>query len=179
VGGKFTAYRSIAEDVVDRVCDKLGVKTKGLTAHENLPGAEMLLLEKLRTKSKEIGSKFGISENTLNHLKELYGSRYMEVLEYVARDSSLRKPLCERNLDIEAEIPHAIEHESAFTLSDFMLRRSLIAYRECEGLDCCNTVASKMGSILGWSEQERLSEIERYEKEIRVRHEYETRPDLR
>ena len=173
IGGKLTAYRSIAEDVVDKVCDKLQVRTKGTTANENLPGAEIQVIEKARTKSKEIASKHGISEATLKHLIELYGSRYTEVLEYAARDPSLRSALCERNLDIEAEIPHAIEHESALTLSDFMLRRALIAYRECEGLDCCSAVANKMSKILGWDEEETSLQIEDYRKQINLRHEYE------
>jgi glycerol-3-phosphate dehydrogenase len=173
IGGKLTAYRSIAEDVVDKVCDKLEVRTKGTTANENLPGAEIQVIETARTKSKEIASKYGISEATLKHLIELYGSRYTQVLEYVARDPSLRNALCERNLDIEAEIPHAIERESALTLSDFMLRRALIAYRECEGLDCCSAVANKMSKILGWDEEETSLQIENYRRQINLRHKYE------
>ena len=112
----------------------------------------------------------GITEETLNHLIDLYGSRYGEVLDYVSRDPLLRQPICGRNFDIEAEIPHAIERELALTLSDFMLRRSLIAYRECEGLDCCGKIANKMGKILGWDEQEIMSQIELYKKEIALRH---------
>lgn len=173
IGGKFTAYRSIAKDTVDKVCDKLGVNVRSTTADEKLPGADTSILERTRANIKSIASDNGISEETLNHLISLYGSRYGEVLRCVSRDPLLREFICERNPDIEAEAVHAIEHESALTLSDFMLRRCLIAYRECEGLDCCDKAAKRMAKILGWSEQEMFSQIESYRREIATRHTYE------
>jgi len=174
IGGKLTDYRGISEEVTDKVCKELGVKSRSATALKNLPGADVGVLEGARRDGKGIASRFDINERTLTHLIALYGSRYAEVLEYVQKNPSLRRTLCPHNPDIEAEIPHAIEHESARTLSDFMLRRSLIAYKECEGLDCCGTIAAQMGEILGWNEEEISSEIDRYKKEIHSRHEYET-----
>jgi len=94
----------------------------------------------------------------------------------VKNDERLGKRVCETNLDILAEVVHAVEKESALTLSDFMLRRSLIGFRQCEGLDCCETVAKKMGEILGWSDDQVSTQIRAYEKEIAVRHEYEREP---
>lgn len=173
VGGKLTAYRNIAEDTVDKVCAKLNVSVKCTTACEKLPGADSLILEKVRADIKTVATENGITEETLNHLISLYGSRYHEVLDYASRDSRLRESICKQNPDIEAEIVHAIEHEAALTLSDFMLRRSLIAYRQCEGLDCCDNAAKSMARFLGWSEEETFSQIESYRKQIAVRHAYE------
>jgi len=173
IGGKLTAYRSIAKDTLDKVCDKLGVNVNCTTAVEKLPGADTSALERARVDMKTIASSKGISEETFNHLISLYGSRYAEVLDYVSRDALLREPICDRNPDIEAQIPHAIERESALTLSDFMLRRSLIAYRECEGLDCCSKVAKKMAEILDWSDEQTSMQIDSFKKEIAIRHMFE------
>ena len=56
IGGKLTAYRGIAEDVVDKVCDELGVNLKSTTAKENLPGGDIPELEKARAGAKVIAS---------------------------------------------------------------------------------------------------------------------------
>ena len=77
--------------------------------------------------------------------------------------------------DIMAEVVHAIEKESAVTLTDFMIRRSLIAFRQCEGLDCCTKVAKKMGAILQWSSRKVTEQVNAYKKEIAMRHAYEKR----
>ena len=173
VGGKLTAYRSIAEDTVNKVCGKLNVSIKCTTACEKLPGADPVILEKVHENIRNIATENGITEETLNHLISLYGARYHEVLDYVSRDSSLREPICVQSPDIGAEVVHAIEHEAALTLADFMLRRSLIAYRRCEGLDCCDKAAKSMARVFGWSDEETLSQVESYRKQIAARHAYE------
>jgi len=173
IGGKLTAYRGIAEDVVDVACRKLGVRAACTTANENLPGADPVGLERVRLNMDLLASEYGISAEELDHLVSLYGSRCSEVLEYVKRDKQFSGRICETNLDIMAEIIHAIEKESALTLTDFMLRRSLIGFRQCEGLDCCKKVAQEMGEILDWSDHEVASQMQAYEKEIAMRHAYE------
>ena len=176
IGGKLTAYRGIAEDIVDAACKKLGTHSACTTAIEMLPGADSVELERVRAEVDSIASEYGVRAEELEHLVSLFGSRYKEVLNYVKNDERLGKRICETNLGIMAEVVHAVEKESALTLSDFMLRRSLIGFRQCEGLDCCETVAKKMGEILGWSDDQVSTQIRAYEKEIAVRHEYERKP---
>jgi len=173
IGGKLTAYRGIAKDIVDVACRKLDVRAVCMTANKSLPGADPIGLERVRLNMDSLASEYGITAEELDHLVSLYGSRCSEVLEYVKTDKRLSERICETNLDIMAEIIHAIEKESALTLTDFMLRRSLIGFRQCEGLDCRMKVGKKMGEILGWSDHEVASQIQAYEKEIAMRHAYE------
>jgi glycerol-3-phosphate dehydrogenase len=175
IGGKLTAYRSIAEDIVDTVCGKLSISADCATATERLPGGDLAELERARMHAKSIASEHGITAEALNHLMGLYGSRYREVLDYAKKDRSLRERICKTNPDIMAEIVHAVEKESAVTLTDFLLRRSLIGFRKCEGLDCCARVARKMGKALRWSSREVASQVRAYKNEIAVRHAYEKR----
>jgi glycerol-3-phosphate dehydrogenase len=127
----------------------------------------------VRTEAKAIASKYGIKEETVNRLVSLYGSRYTEVLDFVKKNKRLRDKICTKNPDITAEIAHAVEEESALTLTDFMLRRSLIGFRECEGLDCCVKVAKEMRRLLRWSDRETASQVRAYKGEIALRHAYE------
>jgi len=173
IGGKLTAYRGISEDLVDFASHKLGVRAACTTAKERLPGADPDELERVQANMNSLASQVGITAEQLNHLVSLYGSRYREVLDYVKNDGRLSERICETNLDIMAEIVHSIEKESALTLSDFMLRRSLIGFRQCEGLNCSPKVAKKMAEILAWSDQELSAQIEAYQKEIAMRHAYE------
>jgi glycerol-3-phosphate dehydrogenase len=173
IGGKLTAYRGIAEDITDVVCKKLGSRAECTTAKEKLPGADPAELEKVRMKPDSLAKEHGISVETLDRLVSLYGSRYTEVLDYLKKDRRLRERVCKTQPDIMAEVIHAVEKESALTLSDFMIRRSLIAFRECEGLDCCSKVAIKMGQALHWSSREVSSQIRAYKNEIEMRHAYE------
>jgi len=173
IGGKLTAYRGIAEDIVDVASQKLGTSASCTTAKEKLPGADSVELERVQRHMKSLASEYAISAEVLNHLVSLYGSRYREVLDYVKKDKRLREPICRTSPDIMAEVTHAVEKESALTLTDFMLRRSLIGFTQCEGLDCCVKVAEKMGKILRWSTREVSSQVSAYKKEIAMRHAYE------
>jgi len=173
IGGKLTAYRGIAEDIVDVAARKLGIHSVCTTAREHLPGADVAELGKFEANMDSLASEYGISRETLAHLISLYGSRCREVLDYVKKEKRLGERICKTNHDIMAEVIHAIEKESALTLSDFMLRRSLIGFRQCEGLDCCSKVAKKMGEILAWPYKELTSQIRAYKGEIAKRHSYE------
>jgi glycerol-3-phosphate dehydrogenase len=172
IGGKLTAYRGIAEDITDVVCKRLGSSAECMTAREKLPGANPAELEKVRVKADSLAKDYGISVETLDRLVSIYGSRYVEVLDCIQKDKQLKERICRVQPDIMAEVVHAIEKESALTLTDFMIRRSLIAFRECEGLDCCANAARKMGTILHWSSREVSTQINAYKNEIAMRHAY-------
>jgi glycerol-3-phosphate dehydrogenase len=173
IGGKLTAYRGIAEDVTDVACGKLASSSECTTANELLPGADPTVLERIHAEMDSVAIENGISVESLNRLVSLYGSRYTEVLDYLKKDRRLGERICKTQPDIMAEVVHAIEKESAITLTDFMIRRSLIAFRQCEGLDCCRKVARKMGAILHWSSRKAAEQVNAYKKEIAMRHAYE------
>jgi glycerol-3-phosphate dehydrogenase len=173
IGGKLTAYRGIAEDVTHVACGKLGSSAECTTANEKLPGADPTALERIKAQIDSVANENGISVESLDRLVSLYGSRYTEVLEYLKKDRRLGERICKTQPDIMAEVVHAIEKESAVTLTDFMIRRSLIAFRQCEGLDCCGKVARKRGAILHWSSRKATEQVNAYKKEIAMRHAYE------
>jgi glycerol-3-phosphate dehydrogenase len=173
IGGKLTAYRGIAEDITDVLCRKLGSSAECTTATEKLPGANPTELGKIHAQRDSLAKENGISVETLDRLVSLFGSRYTEVLDYLRKDRRLGEQICKTQPDIMAEVVHAIEKECAATLTDFMIRRSLIAFRQCEGLDCCGNVAKKMGAILHWNSREVTEQVNAYKKEIAIRHAYE------
>jgi glycerol-3-phosphate dehydrogenase len=157
LGGKITAYRAVAEDTVNLVCHKLGSKTLSSTAHIPLPGVPSPPQEAVERAAYESG----LATDTITHLANLYGSRYRQVLDLVKNDAQGGQKLCPHSPDIVAQVWHSIE-EGSRTISDFLLRRSTVGMRSCQGLDAADTVAREMGSLLGWSAEEQQRQVEHY-----------------
>jgi glycerol-3-phosphate dehydrogenase len=158
LGGKMTGYRAIAEEVVDIVCRKLGVKARCSTSGTPLPGAPPVSREKLGQTVQETG----LPRQVLEHLNALYGSRLYQVLDLVRSDIRGGQTICPHSPDILAQIWHAVKEESTITVGDFLLRRSAVGLASCRGLDAVETVAQEMGCLLEWSAAEQRRQIEEY-----------------
>ena len=164
LGGKITAYRAVAQDTVDVICRKLGLKAECTTAETPLPGAPVVPRERVEKEAQENS----LAVDIVVHLAELYGSRFSAVLDIVHKNKRGAEPLCPHCKDILAQVQHAIEEESALTVSDFLLRRSLSGLSHCQGLDAVETVASEMGRILGWSAEEQHVQVEAYKSQAEL-----------
>jgi glycerol-3-phosphate dehydrogenase len=158
LGGKITAYRAVAKDAVDTVCRKLGVKAACTTAEVPLPGAPAVSQEKMASAARESS----LPLNTVRHLAALYGSRFSQVLKLVESNKGSGQRLCPHSPDILAQVEHSVKEESAFTVADFLLRRSNAGLMSCQGLDAVETVAQEMGRLLKWSQAEQRRQVEDY-----------------
>jgi glycerol-3-phosphate dehydrogenase len=158
LGGKITAYRAVAKDATDTVCRKLGVKAACTTAEVPLPGAPAVSQEKMAGAAR----KSSLPLNTVRHLAALYGSRFSQVLKYVEGNKRGGQRLCPHTPDILAQVEHSVKEESAFTVADFLLRRSNAGLMSCQGLDAVETVAQEMGRLLKWSQAEKKRQVEDY-----------------
>ena len=158
LGGKITGGRGIAEEITNLVCNKLDFKAACKTATTLLPGASVLAQPEMIRCALE--SKLDIE--TVNYLASIYGSRFTEVLEMAERGSRGKQPLCHHAQDIVAQIWYAVAEESAFTISDFILRRSGLGLAECQGLDAVEIVGKEMGRLLEWSPEEQQRQVTEY-----------------
>jgi glycerol-3-phosphate dehydrogenase len=159
VGGKITAYRAIAEEVVDAANRALSRYGPSRTALEPLPGARPV---DLAARPGDIA----LDATTRAYLTSLYGGRAREVLDLTRGDPSLASPLCPHHRGIEAEIVHAVQNEWAQTLGDVLLRRNALGLSACQALDCVDRVADRIGAVLGWDQERRRKEIEAYRREV-------------
>ncbi len=157
-GGKLTGYRAIAQEAVDLVCHKLGIKTSCTTAELPLPGASSVSKQEVETAAQESG----LPQGTLAHLNALYGSRFYNILKLARSDARGGQAICPHSPDILAQIWHAVKEEGALTVGDFLLRRSMVGLSSCQGLDAVETVAQEMGRLLGWSTDEQRRQVETY-----------------
>ena len=168
VGGKITAYRDIAEEATDVVMRKLGRSAAGTTATTLLPGASPRAgqeKDKRDTNDNREGPD-GSSDQRRADLWALYGTRAVDVQALASREPALAAPLCPHHRGIAAEVVHAVEREWAQTLGDLLLRRTTLGLTACQGLDCIDEIAERMGGLLGWDQARRLMEVARYRAEV-------------
>jgi len=158
LGGKITGYRAIAQDTVDLLCKKLGVRACCRTAEAPLPGAPAVPRERVEQAAQENG----LLMETVVHLAALYGSRSSQVLDLARQDTRGGQPICPHCRDILSQVRYSVEEEGALTASDFLLRRSAVGRSSCQGLDAVVTVAQEMGHLLGWSAAEKERQVEAY-----------------
>ena len=84
------------------------------------------------------------------------------VLTVAGRAPELKERLCPTNPDIRAQLVYAVEHERTETLRDFLLRRTGIGTSACQGKDCCESIARRMGELKGWEPRRVDREIGEY-----------------
>ncbi len=141
-GGKLTAYRRMAERVVDRIEEALGRKPSACrTATEALPGGDVDVAA-----ARTALARAGMAALEADRLVGLYGSEAAAI----AADGG----------DIAAEARHAVLTEGALTLEDYWVRRSARAwFAEAGGLADLTPAAAAMAPLLGWSEPQRARQI--------------------
>ena len=109
-------------------------------------------------------ARLGLPEPKRGYLYSVYGSRTVEVLALASKNEISKRPLCPHSPAILAQIEHAVTEESALTVADCMLRRSMIGLSQCQGRDAVDTVAKEMGLLLGWTEAQQKQQIDEYLK---------------
>ncbi len=164
VGGKLTTYRSLAEEAVDLVIRELGRSSPACdTGQAPLPGATV----DFQSFSGDFQRQHpGLSEATRDHLLRVYGRRATLVMDLVAEDSSLAEVFDEETGAIAAEVVFVFQREFAQTISDCLLRRTMVGLNSSRGLNALDAVKTIARRQLGWSESRVKDETEAYRNEI-------------
>jgi glycerol-3-phosphate dehydrogenase len=169
VGGKLTTYRNLSRQTVDMVYGKLGLEAPASrTDKVPLPGGAVG--GDFETFAAEFKLTSGLSDELAERLLKLYGARAPEVLEMAGDEPSLRMPLSpsatvETGL-LGAEVLYAFKRELAQTLSDVLLRRTMVGLGPNVGLDVDEAAARVAVENLGWSEERARDEVEEYRRFI-------------
>ena len=142
-GGKLTAYRKMAERIVDDVQQALGKKqSTAATAVEPLVGGDLDPAAAIESLSFRLADR-GQAERLVG----LYGAEADEVVAHGPGPA--------------AEARHAVLHEGALTLEDYWVRRSGRAWFDHgAGLDALPPAAAEMASLLGWNAAESARQID-------------------
>jgi glycerol-3-phosphate dehydrogenase len=157
VGGKYTTYRLMARDVVNAAAP--WPVPPSPTRDLPLLGAPGYAA--LRNQRESLARDSGLSLGQVDHLLGRYGTETTAVLDLVADNPALGKPLVGDYL--AAEVVYAVRNEGALRLDDVLLRRTRAALETGDrALSAAPRVAGLMGDLLGWDASRREEEVERY-----------------
>jgi len=165
IGGKLTTYRNLSEQAVNLIFDKLKRRaTKCRTAEEKLPGAKT---ENFAAFSEQFKVENNLHEPAASRLLRIYGTRAREVINLAYKDRELLSPFSRLTGAIGAEILFSFESELAVTLTDCLMRRTLVGLDAAAGLDAVEAAARIARKYLGWDETRAAHEASEYRNYIR------------
>ena len=176
-GGKLTTYRKMAKEAVDTAVQLLKLTDKlprdlhsGQTFKYPLPGAVGWPEDDDHNKvAVEVGkmAEGTLSDAVCRSLTDNYGMRALEIAKRCAKDSSQREPIIEGRPEIMGQVDWGVQEELAASVADIMIRRTQIFYRDYDqGLGASDKVATRMATLIGWSDEEKQRHIEYYRARV-------------
>lgn len=161
-GGKYTTYRVMAQDVIDLAGKELHKEVRESTT-DRLPIVGADGYNALVQQVPLISTETHLSESTVVHLLNRYGSLMSEILQLIAQDSSLSKPLGGGLPYLRAEIHYAVSHEGARSVEDVVARRTRISFEaEENGAALLEDIADIIAPLLDWNRKQRVESIGQY-----------------
>lgn len=156
-GGKWTTYRLMAEEAVDRAiagADFTGV-APCRTHDMKLLGADGYRPDA----AADLAREFGLPQDVALHLNRSYGDR-AGVVAGIARDMGLSARLAEAHPYIEAEVIYAMRHEAAQRVADVLCRRMTLTHVDSKAATAAIArVADLMEDAAGWDATRKAAEI--------------------
>ena len=175
-GGKWTTYRQMAEDAVDKAIEVFNLSPKALETIPNISGLPYIhepvtltgtcQTQQLRligahryspTLHINLIQHFNLDPEIATHLATSYGDRAWEVASLGPGNINTR--LSPQYPIIEAEIRYAVSREYAQTAVDVLARRTRLSFMDAQAaLEALPSVIEVMGRELRWSKDRKERE---------------------
>ncbi|MEY4411833.1 MAG: hypothetical protein RL560_92 [Actinomycetota bacterium] len=161
-GGKYTTYRVMAKDAVDlAVLDLRRLVSDSVTEKLPLIGADGY--HALTQQVAKIAAESGLTESTVTHLLDRYGSLISEILEIIEEDPQYAERLIPDLPYLKAEVLHAAMYEGALSVADVLMRRTRISFESSDsGLSAADEVAHIIAPTLGWSRTDAKKSVSQF-----------------
>jgi glycerol-3-phosphate dehydrogenase len=163
IGGKWTTSRDLAQQIVDKLGEKLGTAAPCATKTTRLPGGGIDRIEEFSAAQKRAHSNL----DGIDHLTRMYGTRLEAMLAEAGNRPDLLQPLGVTG-DIGAQVLFAIREEMALSLADVVTRRTGIGQLGRPAADVLARTADIMAGELNWNAEQRAREIDVVTKSLVV-----------
>jgi len=159
LGGKWTTYRYMAKETIDKAGELLGTDRPCLTADHVLVGGEDFAFEDW----KIIQTVYRLAKDIAKHLIRKYGSRAHKVARLTQENIVWSQRLVEKFPFIQAEVIYQVREEMACTLRDVLARRMRLEIMDWEATqEAVPVVANLMAQELGWTQAHKQKQIDEY-----------------
>jgi glycerol-3-phosphate dehydrogenase len=176
-GGKYTTYRVMAADVVDKAARRLGATVRpSRTSQLPLIGADGYTAA-WRDRA-DLARRHQMQVGVVEHLLERYGTLAMHLIAMIDADPLLAAPLTGAPEYLAVEVAYAAHAEGALHLDDVLTRRTRISFETADrGTESAEQAAEIMGNVLGWDEEVRAREVEHYLARVAAERQSQMMPD--
>jgi glycerol-3-phosphate dehydrogenase len=176
-GGKWTTYRQMAEDTVDKCLEAFpSLKKNRLlkpcsTLNLGLIGSDRAGVVSNRKFDKilvTLREEYNMPKDVAAHLVSNYGTRALQIAELatnglckdIAETRYGHKRLVAKYPFLEAECVFAARQEYALSVVDVLARRTRLAFIDSKAAEnVAGRVAELMGNELGWSRSKKAAEV--------------------
>lgn len=166
-GGKLTTYRSMAEDAVDFALSPAQGRRRSLTREIPLLGGQGY--QEWAGQSEALMDQYGFSPEAIDRLLNRYGSLLREVLSLIDQRPDLAEPVTYGGGYLRVEYVYAAKYEGALHIADFMERRTRLVHEVPDrGIKALDEVTELVAGELGWDEETRRNEQERYTRYVQA-----------
>lgn len=160
-GGKLTTYRVMAKDAVDFALGTEAKTRPSVTENIQLVGSAGFAATEAN--KANIASAQGWDSQRLEHLLERYGSEIYDIIDLIAENPELGKPLENAPQFLRADVVYAVRAEGALHLEDILVRRVRLDLEQRDrGLSSAKEIISLVADELGWDEATQAKEYETY-----------------
>jgi len=158
IGGKLTTAGSLARECAAKIGIKVTPPTIAMASEDSIDP----MMEQWTVEVAEAGE---IAADAARDIVEWYGKRALAVAGQARGSAEMRAPLCPHTSHIVAEALDAFRNECACTLADVLLRRVPVALGGCWSQLCSREAATRIGAVMGWSDERVAAEREAFERE--------------
>lgn len=167
VGGKWTTFRALGEQLSDRVLGILGRRRVRSTAGLMIGGAEGYPRTQ-RARATWVESHRGhLDAARTDQLLERYGTRAAALIEALPEDDRPLRTLPDYST---GEISYLTRTEYVVHLIDVLLRRTSVAFVGAVTMPVLQELAEVVGDTLGWDADRRAEEVAASARFLAERH---------
>ena len=162
-GGKLTAWRSMAEDLFEKI-DELKI-LPNIKREKHFSRQDYIIaLQKEDWKQLLQEFKIHLDKDVSDHLYQQYGRGALKILELIKDNSDLSERIINENYFIKAEILYTLRYELTTHLIDAFCRRTEMALwiNHRKSREAAEKVAEIMAKEYSWDKETMDNEIEHY-----------------
>lgn len=164
LGGKWTTYRAMAEDAVNKVIQRLSMPAAPcITSRYRLAGSEGWHPNFWA----DLVQEYGVSKETAQRLSHKFGAAAKQVLDLTNDNPELKEPIVAGSHSVLAEVVYGIREEMASSIEDVLVRRTglqLFSWEQARA--AAPAVGAIMARELGWSPSRQKDAVKEYVNKI-------------
>jgi glycerol-3-phosphate dehydrogenase len=161
-GGRFTTYRVMAAEAVDAAAKSIGgLVAESITDRVALLGADGY---QVRWNQRHLlARRAGLHVARVEHLLNRYGAMADQLLDLIADQPELARPMPGAEDYLAVEVVYAVTHEGATHLSVILTRRTRIAFETRDrGMSAAPYAVDLVSPLLGWDARRSSRQLSGY-----------------